>query len=246
MEDTTNYRLLLEYDGTDFFGWQVQVGCRTVQGDLEAALQQLMGEQIRVAAAGRTDTGVHALGQVASFHSAKFREPEVVTNALNGTIQPDVRILETTIAPPDFHARFSAVWRHYRYRIVLKSSALERNRAWYPPFNVDWGSVERESDDFLGVQDFTAFSKASGESDNPKCDIQSIVWQREGHNIQVDIKANRFLHHMVRGMMGTLIDIGRGRFQPGTVKDLLNSRNREDCGVIAPAHGLYLVEVGYP
>lgn len=246
MEDTTNYRLLLEYDGTDFFGWQVQVGCRTVQGDLETALQQLMGEQIRVAAAGRTDTGVHALGQMASFQSAKFRETEVVTNALNGTMPLDVRILETSIVPPDFHARFSATWRHYRYRIILKPSALEWNRAWYPLFDVDWDLVECESNDFLGTHDFTAFSKAGGDSDNPECDIQSIVWQRDGQDIQMDIKANRFLHHMVRGIVGTLVDIGRDRFSPGTVKQLLNSCNRADCGVIAPAHGLYLVEVGYP
>ena len=123
MSDLINYRLLLEYDGTDFFGWQVQVGQRTVQGELEKALEPLMGEVIRVNAAGRTDTGVHGLGQVANFHSSKNRPPDVVMKALNGTLPEDVRVLDASIAPAEFHSRFSAKWRHYRYRMPLPRPA---------------------------------------------------------------------------------------------------------------------------
>ena len=245
MDDAINYRLLLEYDGTDFFGWQVQVGQRTVQGELEKALEPLMGEAIRVNAAGRTDTGVHALGQVVNFRSRKERPVDEVVNALNGTLPKDVRVLEAAIAPLDFHARYSATWRHYRYRFLYRPSALERFRAWCPPYEVDWDMVIQEADDFLGLHDFTAFSKAGGDSDNPMCDVQVIDWERDRQGIRLDVRADRFLHHMVRSMAGTLADVGRGRFEKGTVKRLLESRNRDECGVTAPAQGLYLVEVGY-
>jgi tRNA pseudouridine38-40 synthase len=245
MEDAITYRLLLEYDGTEFFGWQFQLKERTVQGELEQALEPLMGESVRVTAAGRTDAGVHALGQVAHFQSHKERPSHVIMDALNATLPGDVRILEAAVAAPGFHSRFSAKWRHYRYRFLHRPSALDRYRAWYPPFEVDWDLAVRESSDFLGSHDFTAFSKAGGDSDNPVCNIQAITWNYDDSGIQFEIRADRFLHHMVRSMVGTLVDVGRGRFEPGKIKMLLESRNREGCGLTAPAHGLYLVEIGY-
>jgi len=245
MEDAITYRLLLEYDGTQFYGWQLQVGRRTVQGELEKALEPLMGESVRVTAAGRTDAGVHALGQVAHFRSVKHRLAQVIVNALNGTLPADVRVLEAAIAPPDFHARYSAKWRHYRYRFLRRPGALDRNRAWFPPFDVDWDLAVQESSDLLGLHDFTAFSKTGGDSDNSMCHIESISWNRDGSGVQFDIRANRFLRHMVRSIVGTLMDVGRGRFELGTVKTLLESKDREGCGLTAPPHGLYFVEVGY-
>jgi tRNA pseudouridine38-40 synthase len=244
-QDEMTYRLLLEYDGTEFFGWQIQVGYRTVQGELESALERLMGVPVRVTAAGRTDTGVHALGQVVHFSCVKTRSLTVIVKALNGTLPQDLRILKAEVAPPGFHARYSAKWRRYRYRFLRRLSALERYRAWCPPFEVDWDLAIQESSDLLGVHDFTAFSKAGSDSDNPTCNLQAVSWRRDETGVSVMMQADRFLHHMVRSIIGTLVDIGRGRFEPGTVRRLLESKDRTGCGVTAPAHGLYLVEVGY-
>jgi len=245
MDDAITYRLLLEYDGTHFYGWQIQAGRRTVQGELEKALKPLMGESVRVTAAGRTDAGVHALGQVAHFRSLKPRPVGVILSALNGTLPLDVRVLEASMAPLGFHARYSAKWRRYRYRFLHRVSALDRNRAWFPPFDVDWDLAVRESSALLGLHDFTAFSKTGGDSDNPMCDIQAVSWNRDDSGLQFDLRADRFLRHMVRSIVGTLIDVGRGRFEAGTVKKLLESKEREGSGVTAPPQGLYLVEVGY-
>jgi tRNA pseudouridine38-40 synthase len=245
MENAITYRLLLEYDGTEFWGWQIQVQRRTVQGELESALAQLMGETIHTVAAGRTDTGVHALGQVVHFHGGKYRPAEIMTKALNGLLPLDMRIREVAIVSSDFHARFTARWRRYRYRFLHHPSALDRHRAWFPPFGVNWELAIQESKAFLGTHDFTAFSKLDKDNDNPICNIQGIAWNRSDIGIQFEVQADRFLRHLVRAMVGTLVDVGRGRFAPGTVAKLLASRNRAECGVTAPSRGLYLVEVGY-
>jgi tRNA pseudouridine38-40 synthase len=245
MEDGITYQLLLEYDGTDFLGWQIQENRRTVQGELETALEQLMGEAVKTVAAGRTDAGVHALGQVVHFRCQKSRPPEIVHKALNGLMPLDVRIREVTVVSSSFHARYSAKWRRYRYRFIYQPSALDRHRAWFPPFSVNWELAIQESKEFLGVHDFTAFSKADKDNDNPMCNIQAIAWHRNDMGITFEIQSDRFLRHMVRSIVGTMVDVGRGRFSTGTVARLLSSRNRTECGVTAPARGLYLVEVGY-
>jgi tRNA pseudouridine38-40 synthase len=245
MEDGITYRLLLEYDGTDFWGWQIQEKGRTVQAELESALEQLMGESVKTVAAGRTDSGVHALGQVVTFRCQKSRPPDIVHKALNGLLPFDIRIRAAAVVHASFHARFSAKWRRYRYRFIYRPSALDRHRAWFPPFTVDWELAIQESKDLLGVHDFTAFSKMDKDNDNPRCNIQAIAWQRDNRGISFEVQSDRFLRHMVRCMVGTMVDVGKGRFVPGTVAKLLTSLNRTECGVTAPARGLYLVEVGY-
>jgi tRNA pseudouridine38-40 synthase len=240
-----SYRLEIEYDGTDFQGWQIQRAGRTVQGELEKALSRLFEEPVVAIAAGRTDAGVHASGQVAHFRVARARPPETVMKALNALLPRDILIRSAVFVPRDFHARFWAVWRRYKYLVATEPSALWRRFVWCPRFEYDFARVRDASRDLLGRHDFASFALAGSESETTMCEVHRAHWdEKDGIRI-FDIVADRFLRGMVRLILGTLLEIGRGRFEVGAIPSILESKSVSRAGPLAPAQGLTLVEVGY-
>jgi tRNA pseudouridine38-40 synthase len=236
------YRLELEYDGSAFHGWQVQPGRRTVQGELVAALGRLCGTPPRVEGAGRTDAGVHALGQVASFTTDAVLEPQRLLFALAGLLPADMRVHRAGRAAPEFSARHSAASRAYRYQWLKASSALlHRFHAdLAPPFDV--GAMQAAASELLGEHDFTAFAAAA--SGGGRCRVLVARVVDEGVRLGFEIEADRFLHNMVRRLSGTLADVGRGRETPAGLAAAL--RSTAPRGPCLPARGLFLVAVRYP
>ena len=240
-----NYRVDLEYDGTDFHGWQVQPGQRTVQGELGRVLARLFGAEIRVVGAGRTDAGVHALGQVASFATARERRPEAVRRALCALLPRDVRVHGVQIVADDFSARHTASARSYRYQMLHGRSALWRRFYYELPSRVEVAAMARAASAFRGEHDFTAFV-ASDAGDDCRCRVETSEVRETPEAVLFDITANRFFHNMVRRLAGVLVEVGRGRVDPGAVADILGARDRSRGGPCLPPQGLFLVAVRYP
>lgn len=243
-----NLKLTLEYDGTEFAGWQVQPDERTVQGVVEDAVADLTGETSRITGAGRTDAGVHALGQVASVAVALELPAERVREALNARLDPDVRVLDVEDVPESFHARFDAVSRSYFYLIGATESPVWRRHRWFVRARLDLGAVREASAALSGEHDFSSFCIAGSEPDHHRCRVTgiSVDWEpRFGGMMTVRIEANRFLRGMVRSILGTLVDVGRGRTSAADFRAILEARDRGAAGRTAPAHGLYLEEVRY-
>ncbi|GAB0057056.1 tRNA pseudouridine synthase A [Candidatus Magnetaquicoccaceae bacterium FCR-1] len=243
----TRYRLTLEYDGGRFFGWQRQEpGTRTVQGVVEEALTRLCGHPVLLVGAGRTDTGVHALGQVAHFDTLKPREPEVFRRALNVLTPPEVTILDAALVPSVFNAR-RAAWREYRYRVLPRraASALERDRVWHHPGALDLDAMNRAARYLVGKHDFSAFRSANCQSLTPVREVHRAEWIPMGEEIHFVIRANAFLYHMVRNIVGTLVLTGRGKWSEERFVTVFTGLDRRAAGPMAPAHGLYLSQVHY-
>lgn len=247
------YKLILEYDGTHFHGWQSQPGLQTVQGVLEQALKQLAAQPITTAVAGRTDAGVHATGQVAHADLPTPYAPFAVRNALNAFIgrvfecpQP-LSVLEVEAVSDTFNARFSAVKRAYRYIIEQRSAplALEANRAWHLFPKLDVGRMQEAAQYLIGTHDFSSFRARDCQAQSPIRTLDKFEIFQEGTRIFADIEARSFLHHQVRNMMGTLRLVGQGRWTPLDLKHALDAKNRTKAGETAPPHGLYLVKVTY-
>ncbi len=231
------YRLLLEYDGTSFFGWQVQVNRRTVQGVLEKAIYRLFGCQTRVYAAGRTDAGVHALGQVVHFDAPAEFTPDTLTRALNFYLPDDVRVRRTEPVSGDFHARFSARWRWYRYRIFNRPRAVNRMYGWFPRRKLSEGKLHEAADRLIGEFDFTAFCKADTDVQNHRCRILTARWRAHQDEWHFHIVADRFLRHMVRRLVGMMVDVERGRFTLDDFAGFLAAGRRVDDIYTAPPQG---------
>ncbi len=238
--------LKIEYDGTGFLGWQLQPEGRTVQGVLEAAIQKILQAGIRATAAGRTDAGVHATGQIVHFRTDSDMVVDRLKKGLNGVLPPDVRVLEAAQATDDFHARFSAVGRRYVYRITRDASAMRRHFAWHVAYPLDVGAMRRACAPLAGRHDFTSFCQAASTADGTVCEVRELDWIEEGDELQLHIEANRFLHHMVRTIVGTAVDIGRGRWPEQVMAEMLEAKDRRAAGTNAPAHGLCLEAVRYP
>ena len=240
-------KLLLEYDGTGFSGWQVQPGKRTIQGDIEKVLAKLLGEKVTLIGAGRTDAGVHAKGQVASFQTRSQRSPEVILRALNAGGDRDIAVREVVDLGEDseFHARFSAKSRIYEYRIIQGRSPLRRRFAWEVTYLLDAAKMGQASKCLVGKHDFTSFSSARAEVKTRICVVKNAGWYEERERLVFRIEADRFLQAMVRSLVGTMVDIGRGRFKPNEMRGILGARDRSLAGKTAPAHGLCLVQVNY-
>jgi tRNA pseudouridine38-40 synthase len=240
------YRLDLEYDGTDFHGWQVQPGRRTVQGELSVALERLCGAAVQIAAAGRTDAGVHALGQVASFQLERDVEPRRLLRALAALLPPDVHAWRAGYASPNFSARGTALARSYSYRMLRSPSPLGRRTHHVLLVPVDAARMTQALPALLGGHDFTAFAARRTASPRRECNIERAALEFGDVEIRLEITANRFLHNMVRRIAGCLVEIGRGQRQPESLAEILAARDDRHGGPCLPACGLVLVEVRYP
>jgi tRNA pseudouridine38-40 synthase len=242
------YKLTIEYDGTPYVGWQAQDNGASVQGVLTAAVAAFAGERVVIGAAGRTDAGVHALGQVAHVDLAKDWDTETVRDAINFHLRPlPVAVLAAERATPDFDARFSAVKRHYLYRIVNRRAdlTLEQNRAWRVPRPLDAEAMHAAARRLIGRHDFTTFRSTECQAKSPVKTLDRLDVARDGDEIRITAAARSFLQHQVRSMVGSLIHVGEGKWRADDLAAALAARDRAACGQVAPPHGLYLVRVDY-
>jgi tRNA pseudouridine38-40 synthase len=241
-----NIKLLIEYDGSDFVGWQIQPNGRSVQGELEKALSEILQESISTVAAGRTDAGVHARGQVASFKTSKSVVPELVQRGLNGLLPPQIVILSAERVPDSFHARYSAKSRSYSYHLGLKPTALQRDRCWYVGgYKISDELLQRCADLLPGEHDFASFCKVDTSVDHFRCTVEYAQWRRESAELVFAIRANRFLYGMVRAIVGTTVEVARGHRDFEQFPEILAAKDRTKAGSSAPAKGLFLEEIVY-
>ena len=242
------YKLVIEYDGAPFQGWQFQADGPTVQGTLETAIKDLSGEAAGVQGAGRTDAGVHALGQVAHVDLMRDFDPGTVRDALNAHLRPwPVAILAAEKVPDDFNARFSAVRRHYLYRIFNRRPdlALERGRAWRWARPLDAGAMHDAAQRLIGRHDFTTFRSTECQAKSALKTLDQLDVTCNGDEIRIVTSARSFLHNQVRSMVGSLVNVGDGKWSADDLAAALAARDRMACGQVAPAEGLYLVTVDY-
>ncbi|HEY5999057.1 MAG TPA: tRNA pseudouridine(38-40) synthase TruA [bacterium] len=243
-----NIRLLLAYDGTPFLGWQVQPQGPTIQSVLEDALGRITGHATKVKGSGRTDAGVHALGQVANFHTASRMPPEAYVPALNSMLPPEVAVLAADEVEPAFDAQFSAVEKTYRYRVLntRAKQPFEHNRSWQVPVDINVESIRSASSYLVGKKDFSSFRAAGCAASSPVRVMKNISISSDGGIITFELTADGFLRHMVRNIVGTLVEVGRGKFSTDEFSAILEARDRTRAGRSAPPQGLYLVRVVYP
>jgi tRNA pseudouridine38-40 synthase len=242
------YKLIIEYDGTPFVGWQLQENGPSVQGRLARAIRSFSGEETIPRGAGRTDTGVHALGQVVHMDLFKAWPADKVRDALNAQLRPDpISVLSCERVADDFDARFSATARHYLYRIVNRRSplALERNRAWHVIYPLDAAAMHEAAQVLVGHHDFSTFRSAECQAASPVKTLDRLAVKWEGEEIRIEASARSFLHNQVRSMVGSLKLVGEGRWTARDLEKALQARDRAACGPVAPACGLYLVKVDY-
>ena len=242
------YKLRIEYDGSPFCGWQAQANGRSVQDTIEAAILAFSGERTRIQCAGRTDTGVHASGQVAHLDLARAWRTDTVRDAINAHLKPwPVAVLGAEIVPDAFNARTSAVRRHYVYRIVNRRAppALDRARAWHVPWRLEGGPMREAAASLVGLHDFTTFRSSDCQASSPVRTLDAFTVERDGDAYVIAARARSFLHHQVRSMVGTIAMAGGGRWTVGQVRAALDARRRSACGPLAPPHGLTLVQVDY-
>jgi tRNA pseudouridine38-40 synthase len=242
---TRNIRLLLEYDGTGFVGWQVQAQGRSVQGELEATLNQLLQENINVIGSGRTDAGVHARGQVANFRTTGGWAVKEIHRALSATLPEDIAVHTVEEVPLDFHSRYNAIERRYQYFISAAKLAVERQYCWYIPCALDLASMNRTSELIKGQHDFEAFSKTDSGISSFVCTVKSAEWRSEDSYLIFQIRADHYVRGMVRALVGTMVDVGRGYRTVEEFSSILLKRDRSKVGTVAPARGLFLEEVRY-
>jgi tRNA pseudouridine38-40 synthase len=238
--------MIVQYDGTNFLGWQVQAKGRTVQGDIEAVLQKIhLKKKITLNGSGRTDSGVHAKGQVASIKIDSVLTSDQLVKALNSGLEKDVRIMSCTEADEEFHARFSAKERRYEYHTVTEETPFTHKRFWGLKYDVDFNILNDCASLVIGNHDFTAFCKANAEVEHKRCIVFDSQWEKTSIGLTYHVKANRFLQHMVRFLVGTMVEVGRGRMTMDDFKLFMDGGHPELAVVRAPAHGLYLAEVSY-
>ena len=242
------YKLTIEYDGTPFSGWQRQADRPSVQQALEEAIGRMSGETVSIQAAGRTDAGVHALGQVVHVDLSKDWDPFRIREALNYHLRPDpVAVLLVEAVNERFEARFSATARHYEYRILNRRApaVMERQQVWHVPMPLDADAMDHAAGMILGKHDFTTFRSAECQANSPVRTLDVFGVRRELDHIVVTASARSFLHHQVRSMVGSLKLVGEGKWSPNDFRAALDARQRSRCGAMAPPDGLYLTRVDY-
>jgi tRNA pseudouridine38-40 synthase len=248
-----NIKLVLAYDGSDFSGWQVQPDAVTIQGTLASAIGRVTGENVLPQGSGRTDAGVHALGQVANFTTESPIPAGNLLKALNDILPASVRVLQAAEVDSGFHPRKSARAKRYRYRLYRAAICppFLARYIWHHPYPLDEEAMQQAAGEIIGEHDFTSFAAVDPErgSENvPSCNVRRILasaWHREGDEFVYDVRGNGFLHHMVRNLVGTFVQVGKGTLSPSDVMRILEARNRSAAGPTAPASGLYLVRVEY-
>ena len=239
-------KLTLAYDGTDFHGWARQPGLRTVEGALSEACVRVLRSAFELVGASRTDRGVHALGQVASLETRSPMPCRRLLKALNSVLPEDPSVLRVEEAPPGFNARFAARAKLYRYRILASPTPhpLERRYSWHVPFPLDEARMSEGGAALVGTHDYASFARADEERSTVRT-LLTVDVARSASIITIDVRGDGFLHNMVRAIAGTLVEVGRGRFEVAAVRGILAARDRSAAGPTAPAHGLFLVEVVY-
>jgi len=247
-----NLKLILAYDGTDFAGWQVQPDAATIQGTLASAIGRLTGEKVLPQGSGRTDAGVHAAAQVATFATESAIPVENFLKALNGNLPATIRVLEVAEASPEFHARKSARAKTYCYRIFRGGICppFVARYVWHYPYPLHEEAMQKAASEIIGEHDFTSFAASDPERGKPeaasnvRC-VYSSQWERAGDEFLYRVRGNGFLHHMVRNLVGTFILVGKGTLGAGDVERILHARDRSIAGATAAASGLHLLEVEY-
>ena len=242
-----NIKVVLEYDGSGFAGWQQQATGRTVEAELKRALRSITGKAITVYAAGRTDAGAHAEGQVVNFHTDGRIQPRRILAALNARLPEDVAALSAEEVPNEFHARYSARWRRYRYRYLdrLSRPALERGRCWHVRGPLEVDAMSRAARALIGKHDWTTYCSASEPPDARMREMRSAEVTRRGDGIELELVAEGFLRGLARSIAGALAEVGRGKQPPEWVGKILQARDRRQAPRTAPAGGLTLMEVIY-
>ena len=247
-----NLKIILAYDGSEFSGWQVQPEKATIQGTLASAIGRVTGENVLPQGSGRTDAGVHALAQVATFTTKSPVPAENLAKALNDVLPASIRVLEASEMPMEFHARKSARVKTYRYRIYRNSICppFLARYVWHYPYPLDEEAMVRAASLAIGEHDFTSFAAVDPERgrDHEVSNVRRILssaWERQGEELIYNVRGSGFLHHMVRNLVGTFILVGKGTLQPGDITRILLARDRSAAGATAPASGLCLVSVEY-
>ncbi len=239
------FRLIIEYDGSAYNGWQIQNGQLTVQGEIEHALKQIFSDHIGIVGAGRTDTGVHARGQVAHFDLEYQTDPGKLLRSLNGILKTDIRIKDISLVNSKFHARYSAKLREYHYCITPQPTALLRDYSWHLIYNLNLKRMNKAAKGITGRNDFTSFCRIKSEVNNHFCHIKKAKWLKKNDLLIFIIQADRFLHGMVRALVGTFVDVGRSKLNVADINDILRDKNRSLASQSAPARGLILEKVYY-
>jgi len=243
-----NLKLLIEYDGTNYFGWQLQPQKPTIQGTIEETWKQITGEQIHLIGSGRTDAGVHAIGQVAHFKTQSLLTLQAIQRALNSLLPSDIVIKEVVEVASDFHARKMAKRKVYEYRILNAPlpSVFHRGYAWHIPQPLDLEKIKRATQNLIGKHDFSSFRSTGSPTKTTIREVYRAEWRPKPNGlIRFEIEANGFLKQMVRAIVGTLVEVGRGKIAVEDFQKILDSKDRRQSGPTAPAHGLFLKEVKY-
>jgi len=242
---TRNIKLRIEYDGTDFSGWQKQPKLRTVQGEIEDKLTGILREKITLTGSGRTDVGVHALEQVANFKTESELNLNSIYKGLNSLLPEDILIKEVEEAGSDFNSRYGAKSRIYRYKIYSGRDIFQRRYVWEVSYSLNFERIKKTTQVILGRQDFTSFCVSKSAKPDNHCQVMRADWKKDGNRLEFEIEADRFLHTMVRSLVGTLIDVGRGYLSLKDFADILKAKDHRKAGLTAPAKGLYLAKVNY-
>ncbi len=238
-------KLLIEYDGTNFVGWQSQQNGRTVQDEITKVLDQILQEPVTLIGSGRTDSGVHARGQVASFTTGSALGVGSILSGLNGILPEDITIHSAEEMKEGFNARYNARERAYRYYISLKPSAIGRLYQWYVKYDLNLALMNEVARQILGEQDFESFCKYDTEVEHYRCTVTKSLWTGNADGLVYEVRANRFLYGMVRALVGTMVDVGRGFTPAPAFPGILAAKDRRKAGMAAPPQGLFLEEVLY-
>lgn len=249
-----SFKLTVAYDGTDYAGWQIQIGQPTIQGRLERAIAKLTGQRIRITGSGRTDSGVHALAQAASLTTDSWRAPaDALARAMNTKLPPDIAVLDCQEMQRGFHAIRDATGKRYRYQMQIGGvrDALQHRYRLHIPWRLDVEPMRQAAQRFIGEHDFASFQAAGGKTKTTVRHVRDLSLRAHqgragGVELDIEIEANGFLYNMVRNIVGTLLEVGRGKFPPDWVDEVFAARDRDRAGNTAPPQGLFLVNVDYP